>query len=137
MRIIRAIATTLALLILVYGVWYGYHTWHRAKQISTTSRLQAIAGLLVQSAANGGRIKAEELKESVESVAQGRDSWGNTLFFYVDRHGSWVVISGGKDGRLNLPRIEDYLLETPLQVHGDYDRDIFFRDGKSIWSAGN
>ena len=137
MKKVLAAFAVLGLATLIYGGFYGYHTWHRLKQIGTFSRLQGIAGLLKKSTESNPELSEAVLAKSIHEVGRGRDSWGNEFLFKLNDQGSWVVVSRGKDGKLDLPSLDDYFSAESEVVRGSYSRDIFFRDGIPISDAGN
>lgn len=106
------------------------------KQVRTTSLLQHIHGDLKGSVGEQGEVSFRQLQEVIEGVNAGLDGWGNDFLFTVAPSGSFVVLSRGRDGKMDLERLEDYFNVGPRRVQGQYDRDIVFRDGIPLWNAG-
>ncbi len=122
---------------LLYGGWYGYNLLSRLRQIRTVADLQIISKGLQSSHSKGEKLTAREISEEIKKWGRGLDGWGNEFSFQVNASGSYVIVSPGRDGKLDLSSLEDYFSATPDRVHGEYDRDIFFRDGLPVWKAGN
>jgi hypothetical protein len=49
----------------------------------------------------------------------------------------FLIISAGADGKLDVPRAEDYFSMPVSDIHGEPDRDVVVRDGAMGTLAGN
>ena len=111
----------------------------RAKQLRTYTNMQAIVGRIEEARATAGAISDEQIAEMLRSEANGRDEWGR-LLIYDSRRGSngfsYIVASLGRDGRLDVPKIEDYYTSTLEYIDEKFDRDIVFVNGRPLKNAG-
>jgi hypothetical protein len=111
----------------------------RAKQLRTYANMQAIVGRIEEARATGGEISDKQIAEILRSKANGRDEWGR-LLIYGSRRGSdgfsYIVASLGRDGRLDVPKLENYYTSTLEYIDGKPDRDIVFVNGSPLKNAG-
>lgn len=117
------------------------------KQVRCTADLQTITAKIengkAQAYASRKAIADVEgvVHAAVTSVNRGRDPWGNPYVWQV-RQGakgtSYVVLSTGSDGRLDVPSINDYFAKSTHEVlkSSEHHRDIVFRDGDALITGG-
>ena len=68
-----------------------------------------------------------------------RDSWGRALRYARVGDGvsaRYILVAVGRDGRLDVARLEDYLHASPANVNGAHDRDLVVVDGEFVRIAG-
>lgn len=135
MRATIGVVSTAFLALLVLGC-PAYDTYHRAKQIRTFTTLQEIAGAIEQRRNSDTPLDPQREVEAYGGV----DAWGNDIISVTkDGRGhrvSYVLISPGRDGVLDLDSLEDYFEVQPGSVAGDWDGDVVFRNGDPVWNAG-
>lgn len=111
----------------------------RAKQLRTYTNMQAIVGRIEEALATAGEISDKQIAEMLRSEANGRDEWGRS-FIYDSRRGpdgfSYIVASLGRDGRLDVARIEEYYTSALEYIDEKPDRDIVFVNGRPLKNAG-
>lgn len=67
------------------------------------------------------------------------DVWGRPIQYATYARSDadhYVLASLGRDGRLDVDFLEDYLDAEPGDVSGQYDRDIVVVDGRFVRNAG-
>jgi hypothetical protein len=67
------------------------------------------------------------------------DVWGWPIQYsaYSRSHADhYVLASSGRDGKLDVDALENYLNAKPEDVAGQYDRDIVVVDGQFVRNAG-
>jgi hypothetical protein len=112
------------------------------KQVRATADLQSITAKIENSRSKGSVADVERtVTTAVASVHAGRDPWGHPYAWRV-RHGatgvSYVVLSTGSDGQLDLPTIDAYFTRKGVEVlrSSEHKRDIVFRDGDAVVTGG-
>jgi hypothetical protein len=132
-----------ALLLLAAGIVLvvavtAWSLYQRGLQVGTFARMQTIAWKLDVSI-RGGLRSEPELLSVVKSVANGRDTWGRKLVLVVrpsPEGVDYVLVSKGRDGKLDLPDFADYFSVGEVDVRHELSRDIIFRNGTPITNAG-
>lgn len=107
-----------------------------AYQIPTFADMQAVAQAIQRSVEQDGSIPDGAALSILNSMNGGRDSWGNKIL-YVSRRDpsfSFVLISPGSDGLLERDPLDYFELEE-VNIVGQFERDILFRDGRAITNA--
>lgn len=114
--------------------------WGRQKQIDSYSRVSAIAKLLEnRRAESGGVLSESDVTAAVRSVGNGLDAWGHEIRVFSQSRGetsTFVVVSPGRDGKLEFVDPEPYFASSRVDIRGLLDRDIVFRDGQCVTNAG-
>jgi hypothetical protein len=112
------------------------------KQVRSTADLQSITAKIENGKSQRSVADVERtVTAAVASVHAGKDAWGNPYVWRV-REGargvSYVVLSTGSDGRLDVPAIDDYFTKEQVEVlrSSEHKRDIVFRDGDAIVTGG-
>ena len=108
----------------------------RTRQVRTYADMQTICAK-VSRARPGDPLRA--IQEAAESVAKGRDAWGNPFVWHVEvrsNNFSYVLISYGSDGRPDLTNEAAYFGLHDYRVRADPRKDIVFVDGESVTDAG-
>jgi hypothetical protein len=112
------------------------------KQVRSTADLQTITARIENGKAHGSGTDVERIvATAVANVHGGRDAWGHPYAWHV-RQGatglSYVVLSTGSDGQLDVPAIEEYFTKEGHEVlrSSEHERDIVFRDGTAIVTGG-
>jgi hypothetical protein len=134
LKVLLAVAAIFVIVVAV-AAWSFYR---RALQVSTFAKMQTISAKIA-SGLKTGRRSPEEFRRIVSSVGGGKDSWGNEFLFDMrdtNKGFSYVLISRGSDGRLDLGSPSAYFDLQPCDIQGQYPRDIVFRDGIAITDAG-
>ena len=54
----------------------------------------------------------------------------------TDNRLTYVVVSLGADGKLDVPDLAEYFQLAESEIHGQPSRDIVFRDGVAVTLAG-
>lgn len=105
----------------------------QAKQNRTVADLSMIVHRIEGAdSANDHAIIAKALEESEVRV----DSWGHP-FLYATQGTSYVLVAVGRDGALDVDRIEEYFqVEPGKNIRGKPDEDIVYRDGKLLSIVG-
>jgi hypothetical protein len=137
------VSTHVLLIVTVLSFLSGCEYQHGIKQVRATADLQTISGRIEASVNVKGPAAdfREIVSASVSSVNQGRDPWGYSYMWRVDVSGdnvTYVVLSTGSDGTLDVPTIEDYLSKPGLTrlSASEHRRDIVFRDGQAVVTGG-
>lgn len=119
------------------GIRDGYV---RAKQVRTFADLQVITERIDDAISkNRGMIQPSQAREVILGVNGGRDAWGNEILFHSNvRDGkfTYVLVSPGEDGKLDLASLDDYFGVPVSSVHGLGGKDIVFRDGQPVTMGG-
>jgi hypothetical protein len=112
------------------------------KQVRSTADLQSIAAKIESSKSQGSVGDVERIvTTAVASVHAGKDPWGHPYVWRV-REGakgaSYVVLSTGSDGQLDVPTIDEYFTKDGVEVlrSSEHKRDIVFRDGDALRTGG-
>jgi len=115
-----------------------------SRQNPTFANIQAMSFAIEAEIEEGGCIVIDRLEEIAERYNGGRDEWGNEFRFSIhnaddggESRCSYVVLSTGRDGQLDVEKIEDYFSADVASVIGDFDRDIVFRDGQPLTIASD
>lgn len=85
-------------------------------------------------------LTSEDAMKLLHSQNRDIDAWGNPLMVVLNRqnaHVSYLLISMGADGRLDVPDPVSYFHLTPIDIHGKYEHDIVLKDGEPLTFAGN
>ncbi len=112
------------------------------KQVRSTADLQIITSKIENGRSKGSAADIERIvKAAVASVHGGRDAWGHPYLWRVRecaQGASYLVLSTGGDGRLDVPAIDHYFVKRDREVlrASEYDRDIVFRDGDALVTGG-
>lgn len=112
--------------------------YQRAKQVRTYTDLQTLAHRIDQGLAEHS-LSSAEAENILQQVNDGRDAWGNRFIFRSksDRGKfSYLLISLGSDGRLDVEDADAYFTVPISHVHGNSERDLVFRDGQAVTLAG-
>ncbi|MBN2564706.1 MAG: hypothetical protein JXB46_03255, partial [Candidatus Eisenbacteria bacterium] len=114
--------------------------WGRLKQIDSFTRVAAIAKKLDNRRVESDRPLADsEIDRIIMSVGSGLDGWGHKIHILktADDHSErYVVMSPGRDGKLDFPDTEQYFTLPRVDIRGLFNRDILFRDGRCVTNAG-
>ncbi len=80
-----------------------------------------------------------KMHDVISRIAGGRDAWRHEFLYLArstSRGVSYVLVSLGSDGKLDVAQLKEYF-NTPEQfIHGMPWKDIVFRDGHPITRAG-
>ena len=115
-----------------------YDAYQRAKQVRTYADLQTLARRIDQVFAEHP-LSSAEIEGILQEVNDGRDAWGNRFIFrsrVVRGKSSYLLISLGSDGRLDVEDASAYFSAPMSRVHGHSGRDLVFRDGQAVTLAG-
>jgi hypothetical protein len=113
----------------------------RIRQIRTVADMQTIIAKIEQIRANDPEFPTDSAKvrKVISSIAGGRDAWRHEFLYLArptSRGVSYVLVSLGSDGKLDVAQLTAYF-NTPEQVIHDMPwKDIVFRDGHPITRAG-
>ncbi len=140
MRRIQLVALSLALALCLVVLAIGVGFVRRARQVRTFANLR-LASELIEREVELERAASPEarIEGIVRSINKGRDSWGSPILVAVaPRSGrfSYLLVSKGADRRLDVARVRDYFAMPQVAIHGAYDADIIFRDGRPVTLAG-
>ena|SRR5258708_262098 len=130
----RVIALTVILLLIA-----GCKFYNAGKQVRTVATMQGICALIEQKKDEHRSIDEVGIRMLAKQVAGGRDGWGNEILVATRNtpHGlSYLLISMGSDGQLDVSTPRLYFAKTPADVRIDTTRDIVFVDGKQVTNAG-
>lgn len=77
-------------------------------------------------------------KAIVDCFGSAQDVWGNEIQFLISPENphSFLLISLGSDGKLDIPDPHFYFNDKPRNIIGQLERDIIFRDGVAVTDAG-
>lgn len=112
------------------------------KQVRSTADLQSITARIENSKSQGSVADVERIvTAAVASVHAGKDPWGHPYIWRVraDAKGvSYVVLSTGSDGQLDVAAIDEYFTKEGRKVlrSSEHKRDIVFRDGDAVVTGG-
>jgi hypothetical protein len=109
------------------------------KQLPTFANLQEISRQLQYKVEAKGFFSQEAGMEIVQALNGGRDEWGHPFVLEVRSQPefSFVVLSPGKDGMLDVSDVSEYFEMETEDVVGQLDRDIVFRDGQPVTIASS
>jgi hypothetical protein len=115
--------------------------YQRAKQLRTYTNMQSICGNIRESRLeHGGTIDDATIEEILQSEAGGFDEWGHRLAYNSRRSEagavSYLLVSYGSDGKLDIEKIDGYYWAQPGSVVGHPERDIVFKDDVPLRGAG-
>ena len=141
MIIRRVLAVFFCLIFLFSCRFYrSYQILH--KQTPTFANIQAMCLIIDDILEEKSCISVDEMREVSRRYNEGRDSWGNSYLFSIRETDqavqcgcSYLVVSMGKDGELDVDNIEEYFDHKEEYVVGELNRDIVFCDGKPILIA--
>lgn len=112
------------------------------RQVRSTADLESIAARIENGKTQGSVADVERIvTAAVASVHGGKDPWGHPYVWRV-RAGatgvSYVVLSTGSDGQLDVPAIDEYFTKEGHEVlrSSEHKRDIVFRDGSAVVTGG-
>jgi hypothetical protein len=113
----------------------------RGKQVRSVGTMQAIVAKLedVRRLGPTGLYDRPRMQALIQSVERGRDGWGHELLYLVtaaQRGPSYVLVSLGSDGKLDVSDPVEYFNAPPSRIVDEPWRDIVFRDGKQVTLAG-
>ncbi len=82
----------------------------------------------------GSITNSEALRIVRKRHKDGLDSWGSPIVFKATKKPrfSFILISFGRDRKLDVDHVDQYFTHIQEDTAGDYDRDIVFRDGKPV-----
>lgn len=128
-------------LLMLATISCGYMDLHqRSKQVRTFADLQTISTNIEQQRSMMGQLTSQSVEAVMTSVSDGRDAWDRRFAYdiqsYDDGKTSYVILSFGQDGVLDVNDIDEYFQMEPESVAGNFVRDIVFRDGRPILNAG-
>ena len=112
------------------------------KQVRSTADLQSITAKIENGKSQGSVADVERIvTAAVASVHGGKDAWGHPYVWRVRegaRSVSYVVLSTGSDGELDVPSIDAYFTKEGHEVlrSSEHRRDIVFRDGDAVITGG-
>jgi hypothetical protein len=90
------------------------------KQVRSTADLQNITARISTSKSQGPGADVERIvAAAVESVHGGKDPWGHPYLWRVRESAkgvSYVVLSTGSDGQLDVPVIDEYFTRQRVDV---------------------
>lgn len=136
----RTLWSALDVIVLVFFCSCDYT--QGVKQVRSTADLQTITSRIENGKSQGSVADVDRaLTTAVASVNGGRDAWGHPYVWRV-RGGamgvSYIVLSTGSDGQVDVPAIDDYFLKTEREVlqSSEHNRDIVFRDGDAVVTGG-
>jgi hypothetical protein len=88
----------------------------------------------------GAEPSLDRVKSLLRDRGLDRDAWGREWIIVRNAEGNlprFLIISAGADGKLDVPRAEDYFSTPVSDIHREPDRDIVIRDGAMVTLAGN
>ena len=128
---------SLSMAVLFSGCWV-HDSYERAKQVRTYTDLQ-VKALEIEAARDRGELTVRRLRELAAKDGTV-DSWGHEFRLAWRSTGlsvdSYVLLSPGADGELDVDTIDVYFDADVQGVAGKPDSDIVFRDGEAIRNAG-
>ena len=135
-------ARSLGLTIVGVGVLAaGCGVRDRLKQVETMSNMGSVVIEIKQAREKKGEpLTDQEVRALIEASPRGHDAWGHPLLYFSKGQGTalaWVLISPGRDGRLDLDPTDKYFELQPEEIRGRPARDIVFRNGEVVTNAGN
>jgi hypothetical protein len=107
--------------------------------VRTYTNMQGIVGRLEAIKDAGKPDFRAQSRSAIASETDGRDQWGNPFVLVVKERGpsySYLLISYGSDGRLDVASPDLYFTEEEELILGHPERDIVFRDGLPLKNAG-
>jgi hypothetical protein len=136
----KSFVALLTLLVVVSSVmlFFVISYVRRAKQVRAFADLQTIAAR-VGALGSESVLSREAVEGAVRSVNRGQDPWGHAIIVETQETStglSYLLVSRGADGRLDVDEVTSYFVAEPRRVHGEYWRDIVFLDGRAITQAG-
>jgi len=87
----------------------------------------------------GGVLSESDVNAAVKSIGNGLDAWGHEIRVFSEFDGetnAFVVVSPGRDGKLEFVNPEAYFASSRVDIRGLLDRDIVFRNGLCVTNAG-
>lgn len=135
----------LAAIVSIASISYGcfvVDAIERARQLRTYTNMQAITARIeaIKQTKEGAADPTDpRIQEALKSVAGGYDEWGHPFLFRgrrVGRKFSYVLVSIGKDGKLDVKSLDVYFDAPETMIQGMVSRDIVFRDGVAVNNAG-
>lgn len=128
------------MLLSVAGCFSGCKVLNEARQVRTYASMQTIVSRLEAIKADREQSFKAKSRGVIASEANGLDQWGNPFVLIVkDNEGSrysYVLISRGSDGQLDVASPDVYFDEKEEFILGQPERDIVFRDGLPLKNAG-
>ncbi len=131
------IKNLLALLLLL--LFQGCDDYQQmTKQTPTFANLLNITKAIERVVRSEGSISDAEA-EAIISIVTRFDSWGGGIIFRARRDAefSYIVVSLGRDGKLDVDDIDVYFELPQEDIYHQFDRDIVFRDGKPVTLASH
>ncbi len=106
------------------------------KQFLTFRDMQLLSGRLEVLVKSSG-LKRAAMLEVIKDLNDGKDAWGREYLLRFNKDAtSFILVSLGSDGDLDVPSILEYFNLDPVKVHDDHAADLVFRNGKAITYAG-
>lgn len=108
-------------------------------QIRTSDTLYAMSEAVDQAIRESPGISRQDLEKILQRIDGGLDMWRRPVLL-LEQLGpgkrSIALVSLGSDGQREYALDEDYFRLASESVKGDFKRDLVFRDGSGIRSAG-
>ncbi len=128
------------ILLVVTGLLFGCDAQQQlSRQIPTFANLKNMSLTIQRVVDEQSSISSAEAARIIGKINMGLDAWGNPVIFKArqDSEFSFVLISLGRDGRLDVDHVDQYFTYPQEDIVGKFDRDIVFRDGKPVTLASN
>lgn len=110
----------------------------RVKQLETAITIRAQAWAIETRRDDQGTIDPTAIREEVQSVGGGRDSWGRAVRVFIgegSKETSYVLVSSGADGRFSSEEPEKYFTMPEHPLEGYWSEDIVCRNGRLVTVA--
>jgi hypothetical protein len=117
--------------------WRGYL---QSKQVRTFAEIQGITSRIeALRQRDPDSVTAAAIENAIAQSRGGRDAWGHPIAYAITSERgvvNYVIVSAGRDGRLDVETIDKYFTSAPERVSGQWDRDVVFRNGDPLLNAG-
>lgn len=123
-RIRASILLLLVVLPLVACDQYG----EVKKQLPTFADMQNLARAIQSVVDEEGSISDEDARKLIAIINDGKDAWGTGLLYKSreDPEFTFLLVSLGRDRKLDVTHLEDYFYVEKRIIEGELDRDIVF-----------
>jgi hypothetical protein len=114
-----------------------YDAYMRAKQLRAYIDLQSLCRSI--DLRNGHALSQKEAEQIVQTINQGRDSWGTKVIYRSRVKGnktSYILVSLGSDRKADVADLEEYFESPERSIRDEPWRDLIFRDGQPVTLAG-
>ncbi len=132
--------TLLIVAVVLLGV--GCYPWRQIfRQTPTFANLQAVSSRIDWLRAGWVEVTEDQLQSVLAGINSGRDAWGNPILTAVrhrdDGQTDFLLVSPGSDGELDVESIDEYFELESVDIVGQFERDIVFRNGKPVTNASD